>query len=108
MTLLTGKNVIITGASRGIGLAIAHAFAAQRAKSILLIGRDPGRLSKVRKEILSKNKSSIRIRPGNVADRECWKVVVKEMVCPPCFEQRDIRKGQWLNVDDVERCRYPS
>ena len=45
-----GKNVIITGASRGIGRAIAFAMAEEGAK-VALTGRDTGRLNKVMEQI---------------------------------------------------------
>lgn len=48
---LTGKNVVITGASKGIGLAIAHAFAAQGAR-VALIARNPETLEIARQQLL--------------------------------------------------------
>lgn len=50
---LTGKNVVITGASKGIGLAIAHAFAAQGAR-VALIARNPETLESARQQLLEK------------------------------------------------------
>lgn len=47
---LTGKNVVITGASKGIGLAIAHAFAAQGAH-VALIARNPKTLESARQAL---------------------------------------------------------
>ena len=44
MLSLAGKHCIITGGSRGIGLAIARAFASEGA-SCTLVGRDPETLS---------------------------------------------------------------
>ncbi|ETS78671.1 hypothetical protein PFICI_08524 [Pestalotiopsis fici W106-1] len=43
MRSLLNKHAVITGGSRGIGLAIAHRFAAEGA-SVTLVGRDEGRL----------------------------------------------------------------
>jgi NAD(P)-dependent dehydrogenase (short-subunit alcohol dehydrogenase family) len=41
---LVGKKVLITGASRGVGLHIAHGIATAGATTIGLVGRDPARL----------------------------------------------------------------
>ncbi|MCU0527550.1 MAG: SDR family NAD(P)-dependent oxidoreductase [Elainella sp. Prado103] len=46
-----GKTVLITGASRGIGRAIALEFAQQGVKRLLLVARDPQRLAAVVDEI---------------------------------------------------------
>lgn len=45
MQRLAGKVALITGASGGVGLGIAHAFATEGA-SVLITSRDEGRLSK--------------------------------------------------------------
>jgi NAD(P)-dependent dehydrogenase (short-subunit alcohol dehydrogenase family) len=51
MTLpLHGKHAVVTGAGRGIGVAIARALAAQGA-TVSLIGRDAARLEAVRAEL---------------------------------------------------------
>ena len=47
---LAGKTAVITGASRGIGLAIAHALAAEGC-NLVLTGRKLGPLQKVGKEL---------------------------------------------------------
>lgn len=48
---IQGKTVLITGASRGIGRAIAIEFAQQGAKRLLLVARDRQRLAEVAAEI---------------------------------------------------------
>ncbi|CAO3648894.1 unnamed protein product [Cunninghamella echinulata] len=46
------NRAIVTGATRGIGLAIAHAFAKQN-KKLILIGRDPERVMKMQQQFLN-------------------------------------------------------
>jgi 3-oxoacyl-[acyl-carrier protein] reductase len=48
---IQGKTALITGASRGIGRAIALEFANQGAKRLLLVARDYQRLAEVAQEI---------------------------------------------------------
>jgi short-subunit dehydrogenase involved in D-alanine esterification of teichoic acids len=47
---LTGKNVVITGGSAGIGLALATTFLAAGSR-VLLCGRDPERLQAAREQL---------------------------------------------------------
>jgi 3-hydroxybutyrate dehydrogenase len=49
-TLLADRHAVVTGASRGIGAAIAAALAAEGAR-VSLLGRDQGRLSQVSDEL---------------------------------------------------------
>ncbi|MFA5139658.1 MAG: SDR family NAD(P)-dependent oxidoreductase [Elusimicrobiota bacterium] len=49
---LTGKNVLVTGSSRGIGLSIARAFLAEGAR-VALTGRDASALDVARSESLA-------------------------------------------------------
>lgn len=49
---LTGKSVVITGASRGIGLACALSFAAEGCH-IRMVSRDPERLASARRQVLT-------------------------------------------------------
>jgi NAD(P)-dependent dehydrogenase (short-subunit alcohol dehydrogenase family) len=71
---LAGRRCIITGASRGIGVAIAHRFAAEGA-ACTLIGRNPKTLetlsaSLLRDKFIEPNPH--RIAVGDVADRSFW------------------------------------
>ena len=49
---LEGKGVIVTGASRGIGLAIAEAFAAEGA-NVSICGRTEGPLNAAKDKLVS-------------------------------------------------------
>jgi dehydrogenase/reductase SDR family member 4 len=59
---LTGRKAIITGATRGIGLAIAHTFAA-RGAALAITGRKPDNLTPVVEEL--------RAAGGNVRGIVC-------------------------------------
>ncbi len=48
---IQGKTALITGASRGIGRAIAIELAQQGAKRLLLVARDRQRLTEVATQI---------------------------------------------------------
>jgi NAD(P)-dependent dehydrogenase (short-subunit alcohol dehydrogenase family) len=61
----TQKTVIITGATRGIGLGIAQIFASQGARTIL-IGRDPSRVQQVQDSF--REKYSHQTHEGIVLD----------------------------------------
>ncbi len=47
---LTGKNVIVTGGSSGIGFAIAEAFARERA-NVVIVGRDKAKLDRAARDL---------------------------------------------------------
>ncbi|MBD2463687.1 SDR family NAD(P)-dependent oxidoreductase [Oscillatoria sp. FACHB-1407] len=56
---IRGKTALITGASRGIGRAIALEFARQGINRVLLVARDSQRLAEVADEIRSLNVEAI-------------------------------------------------
>lgn len=84
MSKLTGKKAIITGASRGIGLAIAKAFAANGASQLLLVGRNANSLSSAVKNIKHSTSScDINTYIGDIKERNSWVEIGKLMVRAP-------------------------
>ena len=68
--MLQGKVVLVTGASRGIGLAIAKALLKEGAK-LAITARDPERLGKAQAEL--EQSGEVLALPGDVADEEAVK-----------------------------------
>jgi NAD(P)-dependent dehydrogenase (short-subunit alcohol dehydrogenase family) len=64
---LSGKHALITGASRGIGAAIALRLAAMGA-SITLVSRSEGRLRSLASELENDHGSSVVVSPADVTD----------------------------------------
>jgi len=63
---LRGRTALITGATRGIGLAIARAFAAEGC-NLVLTGRDGKTLSRIGRELLA-HKIRILAHPSDVGN----------------------------------------
>ena len=63
---LAGRNCVVTGASRGIGRAIAHALAAEGA-NVAICGRDPGALQEAAASLRATG-VNIFAEPCDVAD----------------------------------------
>ena len=64
---LAGKQVLITGGSKGIGLAVAHAFAAEGA-DIVIAARDEATLEKAAGEVRRKHNAKVATRPADLSD----------------------------------------
>ncbi|HEY4371198.1 MAG TPA: short-chain dehydrogenase/reductase [Burkholderiales bacterium] len=69
---LKGKNVLITGASKGIGLACAKAFAAEGA-NLHLAARDPARLEAAKAEIAKVASVQVTLHPSDLGRGEVAK-----------------------------------
>src|SRR3982751_2855784 len=65
---LLGKNVLVTGGSRGLGLLLARAFARAGAR-VALCARNGGELERVRDEFASMGKKLLTLT-CDVTDRE--------------------------------------
>ncbi len=63
---LTGQVVLITGGSRGLGLALAHEFAAQGAR-LALCARDPDELERAREQLGATGAEALAV-PCDVTD----------------------------------------
>ena len=79
MPNFAGKRVVITGAGRGIGLAIAKAFAREGAK-VALISRNPTSCGAAAKEINAEFPDSARFYPLDVADYDAVQEVAQTIV----------------------------
>jgi len=71
-TLLSGKKVLITGASRGIGKAIAHLFA-QHGAEIFLNGRDETTIAQLKDDLVATYSATVHLAIFDVADAESVK-----------------------------------
>ncbi|MGB0143368.1 MAG: 3-oxoacyl-[acyl-carrier-protein] reductase [Akkermansiaceae bacterium] len=82
MSKFAGKRVVITGAGRGIGLAIAKAFAKEGAK-LAIISRNPTSCGTAAKEINGEVPDSTRFYALDVADydavQETGKTIVEDL-----------------------------
>lgn len=73
---LSGKRALVTGGSRGIGLAISQAFAAAGA-SVVLVARDAERLAAAQKTLAC---GSHRVIAGDIGVAEFWDDIRKQEV----------------------------
>lgn len=77
---LEGKIVLVTGAGRGIGRAVAEEFAKQKSH-LMLVDLDP-RVEQTATEIAATYNTKVSFRLANVADSARVKEVVDETVEP--------------------------
>src|SRR5690606_35982689 len=75
---LTGKTVLITGATSGIGLSIARQFAESGA-DLILTGRRRDRLITIKDEIETAHKNRVRIFDFDVRNREACEAFVDQL-----------------------------
>ena len=63
---LEGKQVLITGGSKGIGLAVAHAFAAEGA-GIVIASRNQAMLEQAAGEVRRKHNAKVAAHPADLS-----------------------------------------
>ena len=64
---LEGKQVLITGGSKGIGLAVAHAFAAEGA-NIVIASRNQAMLEQAAGEVRRKHNAKVAAHPADLSN----------------------------------------
>lgn len=74
---LSGKIAIVTGASRGIGLAVAESLASNGASLILNARSDTERLDREAERLASKYDVPVLAQIGDVGESECSQKLVK-------------------------------
>ena len=79
MGILEGKTALVTGASRGIGRAIALQLAAEGAKVAINFAGNTARAEEVKAEIESKGGEALLVQ-ANVASTEAVDEMVKKVV----------------------------
>ena len=79
MAQFTDKVVVVTGAGRGIGLAMAKAFAGEGAK-VAVLSRNPNSCQKGANTINEEFEGSAKAFPVDVADHENVNAVCKEVI----------------------------
>ena len=65
---LAGKHVLITGGSKGIGLALAHAFAAEGA-NVVIAARDAATLERAAGEVRRKHNAKVAVHPADLSQQ---------------------------------------
>ncbi len=75
--ILKNKTALITGGSRGIGLAIAHTFAREGA-NLFLVARKEEELTKAASE-LKKNGARVEVYAGDVSDEHAVEEISKKL-----------------------------
>ena len=72
MESLEGRNAVVTGGSRGLGLAVVEALVARKAR-VTVVARDPERLAEVAKRL------GVAVVAGDVADGSLARAVLREV-----------------------------
>ena len=103
---LAGKTVVITGASKGIGLAIARAFGREHSQ-VVLVAREQSSLDRATEEVTALGGVAVPFQ-ADVTDREAARRLADFVV--DRFGQIDIlvgnvggnRRGRFLDTTDAD------
>lgn len=77
---LTNRNILITGSSKGIGEAIAYAFAKEKAKVVVTYNSDLAGAEKVSDKCKELGASEVLIEKLNITDNESIRKLVEDVV----------------------------
>jgi NAD(P)-dependent dehydrogenase (short-subunit alcohol dehydrogenase family) len=103
---LKGKTVLVTGGSKGIGLACAKEFAAEGCH-LHLVSRDAQRLEAARDEIRAKHAVDVSLHPADLRDSAAVKRIAAEAAGVDILVNNagDIPGGSVLDIDE-EKWRH--
>ena len=79
LMILVGKTALVTGASRGIGRAIARAFAAEGAKVAIVYNRSPGPAEELVQQIAQQGGEAVAFQ-ADVKDFESAQRIVQQTI----------------------------
>jgi NAD(P)-dependent dehydrogenase (short-subunit alcohol dehydrogenase family) len=99
---LAGKTVLITGASKGIGLACAHAFASEKC-NLHLVARSPSLLEEARNDITSKYPVSVHLHVFDLSSEAGISELTKDVTDIDILINNagDLPAGTIESVDDA-------
>jgi 3-oxoacyl-[acyl-carrier protein] reductase len=100
---LAGRKVLITGGSKGIGLACAESFAAEGC-SLHLAARDRARLEAARDRIRDKHAAEVRTHPADLRDGDALRELAAACADVDILVNNagDIPGGDILALDDAK------
>lgn len=93
-----GKTVIVTGASRGVGLAIARRFAGLGAK-VMMVGRDEAKLEE-EAGLLRKAENTVAWFAGDIREKLCVTNLVSSTI--DHFDRIDILVNAYRDVQATD------
>ena len=99
---LQGRTVVITGGSKGIGLACAMRFAAEGC-NLHLVSRDPGRLESARDAVRAKHRVEVALHPADLRDGQAVRRVAAAAGAVDVLVNNagDIPGGSLLDIDEA-------
>jgi hypothetical protein len=99
---LKGKSVLITGGSKGIGLACAMSFAAEGC-NLHLVSRDAGRLEAARRQVRDQHKVEVGIHPADLRDSAAVQKIAGACSAADILVNNagDIPAGSLLDIDEA-------
>lgn len=100
---LDGRSVLVTGGSKGIGLACAMRFAAEGC-SLHLVSRDPARLEAARDAVRAKHPVQVTLHAADLRDGQAVKRVAAAAGTVDVLVNNagDIPGGSLLDIDEAK------